>query len=265
MKGGEKLRRFLTYGVMAVGVLSLVFGNAVPGWAGSVDCGRGCGWEIIVNGESEADGRFAIDDDGNVRILGDTEVEGDGFTAAITSYGGNTDPEQVFGLGATNTSNQPTTYAFSFSLPLGGLPTPIASTAELGVTLTAPSGGMARLFPTLGGGLIVDSQDIRFIDTEPFVESVDKGVDVGTAFVAPAGTTRLRLQEAEGGILSGGPFDLMVVTVAFGLTDEDPGPSGAGVGLSGRVTQTVVPIPAAAWLFGTGLLALIGFRKRFQR
>ena len=54
-----------------------------------------------------------------------------------------------------------------------------------------------------------------------------------------------------------GPFDLMSVTVAFGLTDQ------TGVGFSGFVEQqTVVPVPAAVWLFGSGLLGLVGMARR---
>ena len=42
----------------------------------------------------------------------------------------------------------------------------------------------------------------------------------------------------------------MSVIVAFGLTSQ------TGVGFSGFVEQTPVPIPAAAWLFASGLLGL---------
>jgi hypothetical protein len=50
----------------------------------------------------------------------------------------------------------------------------------------------------------------------------------------------------------------MSVTVAFGLTDQ------TGVGFSGIVEQTAVPVPAAVWLFGSGLLGLVGIARRKQ-
>ena len=36
----------------------------------------------------------------------------------------------------------------------------------------------------------------------------------------------------------------------------------SGVFSSGSITPTVVPIPAAIWLFGSGLIALLGFARR---
>ena len=36
----------------------------------------------------------------------------------------------------------------------------------------------------------------------------------------------------------------------------------AGIGLPGSLTFTPVPVPAAVWLFGSGLLGLIGFARR---
>lgn len=81
-------------------------------------------------------------------------------------------------------------------------------------------------------------------------------------------------------------FDLYTLIPGFGPTDfgpavPNPAPPGTYVipynGLSitgfdgetglafqdgGSVEITVVPVPAAAWLFGAGLLSLIGFTKR---
>jgi hypothetical protein len=265
-KGGEKLKRKLIYVLMAVGFLSLVFGGVNSGWAGSIDCGADCGWEIAVDGQQLASGEFDIDDEGNVTIDGDPEVSGEGFTAEVSSFSGQVDPEIVFGLGATNSSNSAKTYSFSFSLPIALDDRAIETYASLGTTLTASSAGDGTVFPTLGGGKIVDSQDIRFV---PFA-SVDKGVDIGESLTDPAGgLPTLDAVEAFGLIEAGeGPFTLMSVVVAFGLVDtnQQAGLDGqVGVGFSGLVQQTQVPVPAAIWLLGTGLLTLIGFRKRFQR
>jgi len=53
-----------------------------------------------------------------------------------------------------------------------------------------------------------------------------------------------------------GGYDIMSVIVTFGLTDD------TGVGFSGFVEQTAVPIPGAVWLFGSGLIGLVGMARR---
>jgi hypothetical protein len=218
-----------------------------------------CGWSISVNGAIVEQGLFAIDDEGNISALGNPNwTDGAGSSASITGLSGNVDPEIVFGLGATNATNGTLTYSFAFSLPLGGFPVPISTYAELGTTLTSPTGLSAFLFPTSGVGKIVDSQDIRF---SPF-QSVDKDVDIGDAKTGAVGTTSLYFESASGSIVSGGPFDLMSVIVSFGLTD--PGGAGAaGVGLSGKVSQVpLVPEPSTMLLVGAGVAGLALGRRR---
>ncbi len=239
---------------------------ANPAWAGFIDCvpQQGCGWTIEVDGEIQSEGTFVISIDGDIQIVGDTSVEGPDFTADISSFGGNVDPEILFGIGATNSSSAAKTYAFAFSLPLGGFNfgNAILTEAALGTTLTASSSANALLFPTLGGGKVVDSQDLQF---SPFA-SVDKGVDIGDSLTDPAGGLSTLRNELENGvILAGFSFDLMTVTVAFGLVDDDQqlgNPGQVAVGLSGRVTQ-VVPEPATGVLVALGLVGL-SLRSRRQ-
>jgi hypothetical protein len=233
--------------------------------AGQISCPNdpsACGVIISANDEVVAAGQFVIDEDGSVR-LADVVAYQDprGFGASIDTLGGNVDPELVFGLGATNTSNAPVNFSFIFSLPIGSVSPPLSTEAVLGTSLTASSGAAATIAPTLGVGKIVDSQDIRL---SPF-QSVDKGVDIGDAFAAAAGTTATRIETAFGSILSGGPFNLMVVTIAFALSDADPGTAGAGVGFSGRVTQIETPTPSAGLMLGLGLLALARARSLSTR
>ncbi len=245
--------------LLGVAAALLLLGAASPTWAGSIECDpEVCNWSISVDFEEVAGGTFEIDEDGDVTLEGDATAEGDGYTVGIDSFSGNVDPEIVFGLGATNTSNNPLTYSFSFSLPIGGLEVPITTFAELGTTLTPPSGGTgsATVFPILGVEKIVDSQDISF---NPF-ESIDKGVDIGDAFTATGGTD-VRVETESGVILTGGPYDLMTVVVAFGLTDEDPGDPGAGVGFSGKVIQEL-PEPATTVLLGAAFLGYLATVRR---
>jgi hypothetical protein len=246
--------------LLAVLASVLLLGASTSAFAGTITtCEPGvCGWSISVGGDVKASGGFAIDAEGNITPLGTPSWnDGAGNSATITGLSGNVDPEIVFGLGATNATNGTLTYSFAFSLPLGGLSVPISTYAELGTSLTSPTGLSAFLFPTSGVGKIVDSQDIRL---SPF-QSTDKGVDIGDAKTGAAGTTSLYFESASGSITTGGPYDLMSVIVSFGLTD--PGGAGAaGVGMSGKVSQTPVPEPATLALMAGGLAALVGFGRR---
>ena len=197
-------------------------------------------------------GMYTADADGNISFGGTGTISGDGYTVSLDSMSGNIDPVLGFGLGATNTSGSLKTFAFAFSLPLGGLSAPLNTAASLGTTLTAFTSSGGSVFATSGTGKIVDSQDIVI---NPFA-SVDKGVDIGAGLSINAQGTVVNSENAVGSISSGGPFDIMSVVVAFGLTDN------TGVGFSGFVEQTAVPVPAAVWLFGSGLLGLIGVARR---
>jgi len=262
----SSLTKLMTAAVFAA---ALIVSSAAT--AGSVPCtdyGQ-CGWGITVDGVYSKWGTFQIDSDGNiVGLNGDpTYTSADGLvTAGISSISGNVDPEIVFGVGGTNNSSAPVSFAFSFSLPITGLTAPIYTESALGVTLT--TGGsfptVGHLYPTSGTGFIVDSQDIRI---SPF-QTVDKGVDIGDALDDPAGgLSTLSNAFKSSSILSGGPFNTMSVIVAFGLADDNQivgSPGSVGAGLSGRVKQLpiIVPEPAALLLLGASLAALAGFRRR---
>jgi hypothetical protein len=66
-------------------------------------------------------------------------------------------------------------------------------------------------------------------------------------------------------------FTLTFSTQAIGSSDfellridlSDPDPNAIDASNSGDVN--VVPIPAAAWLLGTGLLGLVGLRRRQRK
>jgi hypothetical protein len=259
----------MRFGFVLCAALSLVLLSSGSAQAGSLACDtpQDCGWMLMVDGVQEANGTFVIDDQGNVSLSsGPVEVTGPGWTATVgdnpfdpdfPGFGGNVDPELVFGLGATNNSNAVATFAFIFNLPLGGFgPPTIIAEAALGTTLTAPSDANATVFPTLGVGKIVDSQDFDAV-----FNSFDKGVDIGDRLTDPAGgLSTLRNEFVTSSILSGqGPFELMTVTVAFGLTDDSP-TAGSGVGFSGRVTQ--IPEPGTIVLLGAGLFGLAWLRRQ---
>jgi hypothetical protein len=237
---------------LAAFTLALTAGQALAGTASCTP--ETCTWEISVDGNVVMDGMYISDPDtGDISLASPVSMDGAGFSVNLDSMFGNVDPLLGFGLGATNTSGAFKSFAFAFSLPLGGLAVPINTYAEIGTTLTAFTDAGGSVVPTLGGGKIVDSQDLAF---SPSFSSVDKGVDVGNAKSTATQGTVFDFDSASASILSGGPFDTMSVVVAFGLTDQ------TGVGLSGFVEQTAVPVPAAVWLMGSGLVVLVGVARR---
>ena len=248
--------------LLSLAGLTLALISSGSAWAGLVSgCTPDtCTWQISVDGAVVDSGMYMADPEtGDISFGGTGPIAGEGYVVSLDSMSGNIDPVLGFGLGATNTSGAAKTFAFAFSLPLGGLTAPpvINTKAQLGITLTAFTSAGGSVFPTLSGGKIVDSQDIVI---NPFA-SVDKGVDIGTGLsISTQGgvTNGPNGETVTGAINAGGPFDVMSVTVAFGLTDQ------TGVGMSGFVEQTPVPIPAAVWLFGSGLLGLIGIARRRQ-
>jgi hypothetical protein len=83
----------------------------------------------------------------------------------------------------------------------------------------------------------------------------------GTLGTNPSGTLPLIADTIGGSPMTSGPFagsnanfDIMLVT-SFACTDTGTGTNFCGPG-------PVVPVPAAVWLFGSGLLGLVGVARR---
>ena len=96
------------------------------------------------------DGLYMADSDGNIILNVPVSMQGDGFTINLDSMNGNIDPVLGFGLGATNTSGSNKTFAFAFSLLLGGLTGAISTDTQLGTTLSvAGTQWKDRLWPVL--------------------------------------------------------------------------------------------------------------------
>ena len=86
--------------------------------------------------------------------------------------------------------------------------------------------------------------------------ALNKGVDVGSTFFFNGGPTTMNSPVYTANSIFAGSlaYDLMTVKVDFSLSADST------VGMSGFVQQ--VPIPPAVWLFGSGLLGLVGIARR---
>jgi len=78
-------------------------------------------------------------------------------------------------------------------------------------------------------------------------------VDIGATTIVDQNTGILNLEGI--GTISGNGFD--VTPTSWTLSANDTGNS-----YSMTIAATAVPIPAAVWLFGSGLLGLIGIARK---
>jgi len=191
---------------------------------------------------------------GNVSIDGNilTWTMGDGSTIRIDSLSGNVDPVLLFSLGAT-TASTGGTFAFNFYLPIA-LEGPIDANSSVSYSLTSGTSAGAQIAPLFTNVVTAQEVDTSVGGLAP----LNKGVDVGETFSFIGGpqTMNSKIFTASNSFTGDLNYDLMSVTIAFSLSAD------SAVGLSGFVSQTEVPVPAAVWLFGSGLLVLTGVSKR---
>jgi len=176
----------------------------------------------------------------------------DGSSFTLGSAQAVPDPLLLFSASATNNSTNPLTYSFAFNAPLvPNLIGPVNSHAELGVTLTDGLNDGATVQPTLPGGNMLTSFDL-YNDGTP----ISKNVDIGSLFHILSGTSGTNFSKDSSLVCSQACVTMSAI-LSFTLTAND------SVGLSGKVTQVAaVPLPAAAWLFGTGVFALASAARR---
>jgi hypothetical protein len=122
-------------------------------------------------------------------------------------------------------------------------------------SLTSLTSAGAQIDPL--SGTVVVAQEI---DTSPGgLSPLNKGVDVGNRFFFVGGpqTQNSPVYTATSTLIGDLAYDLMSVTVAFSLSPNSQ------VGVSGFVEQlpAPVPLPAAVWLLGSGLIVLRGFAR----
>jgi hypothetical protein len=164
---------------------------------------------------------------------------------------GDIDPIIGFGVGASTSIGS--TFGFTFNLPIA-LQGPINADSSVSYSLSSLSTAGAQIAPVVGSNIVSAFEVDTSVGGLP---SLNKGVDVGNTFFFVGGplTQNSPVYTASNTFTGNLAYDLMTVKVDFSLS------ANSAVGLSGFVQQ-VIPIPAAVWLFGSGLLGLIGVARR---
>ncbi|MCG6937692.1 MAG: VPLPA-CTERM sorting domain-containing protein [Gammaproteobacteria bacterium] len=178
----------------------------------------------------------------------------DGSKILVNSLTGNADPILHFGLGASTPAGSGNTFGFTFNLPIA-LSGQINASSSLTTPLTSGSSAGAQI-QGIGTNKILTAFDV---DTSVLgIGSISKGVDVGDAFGFLGGpqVQNSPVYTASNTFTGNTAYDLMTVKIDFSLSAD------SSVALTGFVQQVVVPVPAAVWLFASGLLGLAGIARR---
>ena len=174
----------------------------------------------------------------------------DGSTFTIDSVEAVPDPLLFFSGGATNNTNGPLSFSFAFNTPLiPNLLGSVSSHAELGLSLTDGLNDGATVQPAPPGGKMLTSFDLYSNGTP-----ISKNVNIGDLFSILSGTGGTTFS-ADNSLVCGQACVTMSALLSFTLTEQD------SAAFSGKVVQAV-PLPAAAWLFGSGLIGLGGLARR---
>lgn len=235
-----------------------------------VQCGAALctsGFELTFNGNVGGTGQLVYDSvtgdialntaadslTGNASVANGniTWTMGDGSKIMVNSLSGNADPILGFGLGAS-TAGSASTFGFTFNLPIA-LSGQINANSSVSYSLSSLSSAGAQI--TANGNIVTASEVDTSIGGLGFL---NKGVDVGNTFGFSGGpqTQTSSVFTASNTFTGDLAYDLMEVKVDFALSAD------SSVGISGFVQQTVVPVPAAVWLFGSGLIGLVGMARR---
>jgi hypothetical protein len=178
-----------------------------------------------------------------------------------------------FTLTSFNQDTYPGTAGGNFALAatsLVGMSGNISDSGVMTIDLTGRVGN-AQFFPGLGtqpwnidnaaNANVVGETGTQELWTTGFTDADDPAVagqqsilnQTGSAFVGGAGTWTGVLVSSGNIGSAWGPFDGTPYTEKFNAT------------LLGTAAPTAVPVPAAVWLFGSGLLGLVGIARRKKK
>ena len=125
-------------------------------WAGTVSgcTADTCTWDMVVNGESVANGSFQSDPKtGDIIFTDPVTVTGDNYTASINTVSGNVDPILGFGVGASTSGGIGSTFGFTFNLPIA-LAGTIFADSSVSYSLSSLSSAGAQVAPVVGSNIV---------------------------------------------------------------------------------------------------------------
>jgi hypothetical protein len=236
-------------------ILFLALTTGKSAWAGTVSgcTDETCTWDMLIDGQSVMKGSYQTDADGKIFLPNPVSMtDAEGNTVSINSMNGDIDPIIVFGVGASTATGS--TFGFTFNLPIA-LQGTIFADSSVSYSLTSATAAGAQIAPVVGSNIVSAFEVDTGVGGLP---SLNKGIDVGSTLFFTGGplTQNSPVYTASNTFTGNLAYDLMTVKVDFSLSAD------SSVGLSGFVQQVAVPVPAAVWLFGSGLIGLVGIARR---
>jgi len=176
----------------------------------------------------------------------------------ITDLKFDADPTLSFDFTLSNNTVFNQVYSINYNTPLSpALSGNINSSANLTAILKDLGGAAgAKITPANGNGNIMRSWDITENQNQ-----ISKNVDIGNAFAITSGTGNQNWSATNTLYCSAADVcEVMSTVLTLTLSKGD------SVRLYGDVTQvSEVPVPAAAWLFASGLGLLTGARRKARK
>ncbi len=122
-------------------------------------------------------------------------------------------------------------------------------------------GNDLKLFFTGGNGHFFDlsifSGESSFGTTSYSLPNPDGYTGFDSTLIPSDGIYALAVDFADFGVTDGGSVDMIRVMIGDGYTTDS-----AALSFVGAYNVAAVPVPAAVWLFGSGLLGLVGVVRR---
>jgi len=137
--------------------------------------------------------------------------------------------------------------------------TGVASAASVNYVWTEKDGGTSTGTLTLSAAGILSPPS----SWGPLAATVDSLIFNGTDYTL--GVTAANGISSDGSGLTAGNITFAPSSIAFVIaaeTDQVTIVSGGSTNYMGDWTVAPVPVPAAVWLFGSGLLCLVGFARK---
>lgn len=200
--------------------------------------------DISLNLSAESTNATAITNNALMWNVGET-------TISVSALSGNADPVLGFGIGAS-TGTTGATFGFNFDLPVA-IEGTILAQSSMTYSLTSTTGAGAQITAPVSGKVLSANE---FDPSVGGLGFLNKGVDIGDTFFITGIGSGGQTFNASNTFVGSLDYSLMTVEIDFGLS------ANSIAGITGVVSQTVVPVPAAVWFFSSALFGLGVIKRR---